>query len=200
MALRTGMDVLVAYLRSITHASTTDSFHGLTYWSDDQLQDVLDRNSALLRQSPLRADVQNVGGATDYTLQFFTFSPALWLEEATLSIRDVDGVVTATSYTLNVDKNSITFDSNPADKRWYATARLHDINAAAADVWGQKAAHRADYITWRAGQHRADREQEYKHCLQMQAYYKGKTVRGFRRKKTHFTVVSPVDAEVRPGG
>ena len=200
MALRTSMDTLVNHLRSLTNAAVSETFHGIVYWTDEQLETNLDAHSILMRQIPLRADRVTVSSATDVTHQIFTIPPSHWVESNTIEVRNGNGVLTTTAYTLNVDRVSITFSAAPTDTQWYITARFHDMWQAAAAVWEQKASHRHDFIAWRTGQHRADRRQEYDHCMRMAALFRGRLIRGHSRRKSHYVVTPSTRLEVRPGG
>jgi hypothetical protein len=188
MPVRPSMVELVSRLRSSTGAATDDEFHGVTYWSDEQLQTELDLVKTPLWAGKLVAVPRKIDGSTIYSNQVFQIPRGYWLEDD-FTIRDENGneITTPTySVTHNELMGFVTFTSDPGSGQLYIDAYLYDWNAAAASVWGQKADHRFDYINIKAGDHKFDARQEYEHCVDRAAWHAARKVKSFRRNPGRF--------------
>lgn len=176
-AARSGMLYLVDELRILTEASANDySIGGTPFWTDVQLQNILDqhRDDIIFQQLDIYP-VQIAGGSLSY--QDYR-TPYNWLEETTggtsiLYIQDGTGTTIGTAnYTADVRRGQFQFSSDQGGSTYYLTGRTYDINAAAADVWRRKAAHYAptsfDFST---DNHSIKRSAVYDHCIHMAEYF-----------------------------
>ena len=177
MAARTGMSDLLTELRGMTEAGVTDyTIASITYWSNNQLQDVLDANRTdvifeQLKMYPVRIS----GGSISYQdyRSDYGFLEATTGGSAILYLQDSTGASIGTAnYTTDERRGQFQFSSDQAGSVYYMTGRSYDLNSAAADIWRKKAAHYAptsfDFST---DNHRIDRSQVYKHCVEMADFF-----------------------------
>lgn len=174
---RAGMANLILELRRRTLAGSADVTIGATtYWSDDQLQGVLDTYRQTWRQITLSAIPRRVG--TGYTYTEYPIPSALeWIEEnqtdSGWQLLDNAGG-TAPSYTVNYYAHMITFAADTANLSYWLDCRTYDLNQAAADVWESKASFASTNVTWQSDNHRIEASQEYRHCMDMAKKWRGK--------------------------
>ena len=153
--MRQGMQNLVTRLRAMTNASNSDyTLDGTAYFSDDQLQDILDSNVTLLEQYPLDWLPTTIGGgtvswqrcATGYTdLEEATGGTAVW------AVRDGAGaVIDSTGYSVNYLSGIVTFTANQGGTSYYLDARSYDLYSAAADLWLQRQAFYTNWASWQS--------------------------------------------------
>lgn len=175
---RAGMANLITELRRRTMAGTADVTLGtVTYWSDNQLQDVLDTYRETLRQITLSAIPTRVGTSYSYT-EYPIPSQLEWVEEnATDSgwqLVDSAGG-SAPSYTVNYKAHMITFAADTANLNYYLDCRAYDLNQAAGDVWESKASFVAGNVDWKSDNHDIKASQEYAHCMKQAQTWRGKS-------------------------
>lgn len=162
MANRATMTNLISTLRGMTNAGTADYSIRLTsYWSNDQLQQILDRYSTPVRDELLNAiPAMSTGGTSvyfDYQSKgrFFENSDA---GTARFVVKDVGGTVAGTAlWGADYERGLVTFVSNTAGSAYYLTGFTYDVYAAAADVWYQKAAQASDKIDFSTDGHNIKR-------------------------------------------
>jgi hypothetical protein len=176
MAARSTMTTLVQRVRELTATGTADYTVGTaSYWSDEQLQAVLDRNRLEFvdnKLAPLKET--DSGGTVRYYVHQVSY---INLEETTggtaiLYVRDSDGTRAGTAdYTVDYLAGRVTFTADTAGTAYYLTGRTYDLYAAAAEVWRQKAAHvaerfdfSADGASFKASQLRAQYMEQAEYC------------------------------------
>lgn len=180
MTVRLGMTTLIDKLRSLTNTIQSDvTVDDVTYWTDQQLQDILDRHSKMVRDVPLLPNAQVDNGITSFKEFYIPKIVGTYFETA-----DTPGqfalfnsffvLVSASLYTVDYNIGLITFSSDFGSTVLYLRARVFDINAAAVHVWTEKAAHRAELINWSSGSQHLNEDQEYQHCLEMIKLYQSK--------------------------
>lgn len=174
---RTGMASLITELRGMTEAGTAEyTVAGSSYWTDNQLQDVLDlhREDVIFEQLQMYP-VHVAGGSLSYK----DFRSSYGFYEATTGgtsifyVQDSTGSAIGTAnYTPDYRRGQLEFSSDQAGTVYYLTGRSYDLHAAAADVWRKKAAHYAptsfDFST---DNHSIKRSLVYDHCLQMAEFF-----------------------------
>lgn len=162
MVARTGMSNLLSALRGMTNAGTADFTIGTTaYWSDDQLQTICDRYATPIRDEHLKAiSSMNTGGAISY----FDYQSNSRYYEATTGgtavfiIRDTTGaIIPSTNWSADYERGAIAFTADTLGVPYYLTGRSYDLNAAAADIWYQKAAHASEMIDFDTDNHKIKR-------------------------------------------
>jgi len=172
MAARDGMTNMIQTLRGMTNAGTADYSIGATaYWSDDQLQAVLDTH----RLDFYGHELESISATESGLVVYKTFrAPYRNLESGTPFVL-VDGLGTAAGtadYTADYVNGIVTFAANQEAKSWYLTARAYDIYAAAAEVWRMKAAHAAETsFDFSTDNHSVKGSNVPMQCLKMADYY-----------------------------
>lgn len=177
MAARTTMATLITALRGFTNAGTADfTIAGTAYWSDEQLQTILDRFCTRFIDAELVAHPQqNSENVTEWK-EYSTYFD--WLEttsEGTSRFIVTDGlggVISADDYTVNYEVGIITFTEDQAGLGRYLTGFSYDIYAAAAEVWEQKAAQYATMIDFSTDNHSVKRSHIVAQCEKMIDKYK----------------------------
>ena len=177
MAARTGMADIITELRGMTEAGTADyTVTSSTYWSDNQLQDILDvnREDVIFEQLSMYP-VQIAAGSISYLDYRSSYG---YLEATTggstiLYLQDSTGASIGTAnYTTDERRGQFQFSSDQSGSVYYMTGRSYDLNSAAAQIWRKKAAHYAltsfDFST---DNHTISRSQVYKHSLEMAEFF-----------------------------
>lgn len=184
MAARPGMTKLIQELRRRTDTSEDQTtINGVSYWTDDQLQDILDLYSRDVLDVAL-VPVPLYEAGVLVTKRFYVpNNVGQFIEDDPSVLQIVDNFGNeATGYTFDVVRRLVLFDSDAGHTPYYLRARTFDMIEAAATVWLEKAGHRASLIDWRAGGQTLSEDQEYQHCLQQ--YEK---LVGLRVKTTRIT-------------
>lgn len=175
MTARTGMSDLITELRSMADAGTADYTVGSTaYWTDDQLQTVLDRFRTDVQREELTQRISYIGGGTiayyEYRSRFANWESGTAALEIENSIGDTQGTA---NYSGDYTRGVFTFAADTKGTAYFATGRVYDLNAAAAHVWRRKAAHTAGLYSFSTDGHRFDRSQWHANCIEMANYYSG---------------------------
>lgn len=174
MTARTGMSVLITTLRGMTNAGSADyTIAGSAYWTDDQLQTVLDHHRQDVYDAPTFPIAQNVSGTGIYKI----YDTGLeYLEQGTAAfyLKDSAGSTVGTAgYTMDYERGIATFTADQKGSAYYATAASYNVNAAAADVWKRKAAQVANMVSFTADGVHVSKSDMIKNCLEMAKYYSG---------------------------
>jgi sirohydrochlorin ferrochelatase len=165
------MTELIDELRLLTDTGATDYTLGqTTYWSDDHLQQALDRRRADWKFVELPYAEGYSGGAvvvTDYLLGH------RWIERD-VDVLDLSGNAYGTAlYTIDYDRGRVVFTASTGGSSVYVNAQVYDLNRAAADVWRQKAGHLAKRYDVSTDNQRLTRSQLLKQALEMAQMYEG---------------------------
>lgn len=155
MAARSGMANLITRLRGMTATGASDyTVGGILFWSDDQLQDILDRNRMDVRDEILSSHyVLGTAGAAqwyDYTSRYHSFETTTGGTAVFYLSFDTGVRVGTALYSFDYDSGRVTFASDTAGSAIYLNGRAYDLNAAAAEVWTMKANHVADRFDFSA--------------------------------------------------
>lgn len=173
---RAGMVDLIADLRGMTDTGSNDyTIGGRPYWTDRQLEDVLDR----CRVDHYRADLAPVltyeGAGTIVYKNYYTGVNNIERTTdgtAIFRIEDATGAVIGTaSYSMDYRVGHAVFGADTDGSVYLWTGRSYDLDRAAALVWRQKAAHYTTAFSFTTDNHRVDKGAIYKQCLQMAEYY-----------------------------
>jgi len=177
MTVRVGMENLIIRLRSMTEASESDyTLAGVTYWTGEQLQSVLDRHRRDLIRVPLRSTYESIASESEY--HNYYLDDYTDIEEAgsgtpTWLVEDGNGDAVGTAnYTVNYDAGHFRFTTDTEGAAYYLTTRSFNMNRAAVEVWQKKASHVAKAYDFKADGAEYDRSQLYKHAMQMAAHYR----------------------------
>lgn len=180
MAARAGMADVIGRLRGMCDAPSDEYTVGSdTYWSDDQLQDVLDSHRQDIRRERLMVEADLVaGGALEYHDYTWRRANVEGAESGTAAwlVQDGSGSAWGTSGTPSYDPNYrarlLRVNSDTAGTALYLSYRSYDLERAAADVWEQKAAHVAARFDIRTDNHALSRSQLRESYLQMARIYR----------------------------
>lgn len=174
---RAGMATLIQQLRALGHAGTNDYTVGdETYWTDDQLQALLDETREQRVRVDLTADpIYNAG---DWEYYDYVLPAGRWVEEAGTSgafvVRDSDGdVVSSSNYSVNYRARRITFTSDQDGAIRTADYRTYNLYRAAARLWDERAAYLAQMVDWSSDNHDFKANQEYRAAVAQAAKYRG---------------------------
>lgn len=172
MAIRTGMQTLVDRVRALTGAGTAEYTAGTaTYWSDNNLQDVLDSNLFPVRGELLKWEPETIGGGTiayyDAISRYRDYEEAESGTERWI-IRDSIGTEIGTAnYTADYRAGRIRFSADQAGSAYYLTAYSYDVFAAAADLWLERMSNFADWYDFSADNQNFSRSQAWEHAQTM---------------------------------
>ena len=173
---RTGMQTLIDTVRGFANAApdewevTSDSSI-VTYWSDDEIQRVLDRHKVEHIHAPLEP-VTSYSGGSAVVLQYRTGIANI--EGGTLfSIEDTSGTVSG--YTADYARGIVTFATDQSGKKYRWNGFAYDLYAAAADIWRMKASHVAGLVDFSTDGHSIKRSQQAQQYLNMSQYYQSRS-------------------------
>lgn len=175
---RTGMAELITKLRAMVQAGTADySIAGTTYWTDDQMQDYLDRFS-----TPVRIRMSEV---PEYISGTVNYRDYLWGDSeiersgsgtAVFRVIDAGGTVSGTAnWTANYQQKKIRFGVSTLPPM-YLESTSYDLNAAAAEAWREKAAHYAARFDVDTDNHSLKRSQLIANAERMAKYFASKAL------------------------
>lgn len=173
---RSGMQTLIDTVRGFANAApdewtvTTDSSL-VEYWSDEEIQRVLDRHKTEYIHEPLepvetyasgqlvvlryRTGVHNLEGGTEF------------------KVEDVSGTVTPAS--IDYARGIVTFATDQAGKSYWWNGFAYDLYAAAADIWRMKASHVAGLVDFSTDGHSVKRSQQAQQYLNMAQYFQSRS-------------------------
>lgn len=165
---RSGMADLLAQMRRLADDS------GTVAWSDDQLEDTLDRYRVDVWAEALAPMPVYSGGSVIY-------------RDYMLAARDVEGTAStdgwrlydsngdaASGYTLYGDRGLVRFTADQGGTTYWADYRTYDPYLAAADLWGEKAGSVASKYDFGTGMDKFSRSQWFRHCREMAAEMRSK--------------------------
>lgn len=155
MSARPTMAELIQRVRLLANVEARSGTVGVSaYWSDEQVQAVLDRNR--LDFTDDRLDMLrevNAGGTASwqtYIAHHTDLEPTSG-GTAILYVRDSTGARVGTaSYSADYPAGRFAFATNTAGTVYYVTGRSYDINGAAAEIWRAKAGQVADRFDFTA--------------------------------------------------
>ena len=168
MTIRGGMIDLVTQFRLLVNDSAATSF------TDDRVQQILDRHRSGFYREPLVVTAQQIGAGT---VAYYVYQSSRRYLEGTASgtvyfrLYDSLGSVIASGYALDADAGMVTFTADQAGSARYLDGRAFDLYAAAADGWREKAAAQASGYDFRVEGRQYSRSQWFKHCMEMAAHF-----------------------------
>jgi hypothetical protein len=166
MTARTGMADIISEVRTLTQTGAADYTLGtVTYWTDEQLQNILDRHALEYDAVPMLMVPTRMQGGFSYTDYYIGKG---WIEQevggtAIFKITDINGATMGTAlYSVDYNVGEVTFAADQGGAIPYmVTCTSYDVNAVAAEVWRKKAGHfgtNADYDA-------PSRKQLYEHAI-----------------------------------
>lgn len=164
---------LISRLRQLGSAAEDDVFNGVTYWTDDQLEEIL-LNRGVWGTVKLISF-----GSTRYYLDNFSH---YWFRADATVYKNIDDTTgDAAAFTYEPMSNSVLFDDARTDDVLWMRGFIVNMNEAAADLWLQKAGQREGYVNFRAGHNVMNMRESYEHCLSQASIYRNRTVKRFAR-------------------
>lgn len=170
---RTGMQTLIDTVRGYANAapdewevSTDNSL--IEYWSDEEIQRVLDRHKQEYIHEPMDAQPTYESGSTVFK-QYLLGVGNVESGTAVFKIEDTAGTVTG--YTADYTRGIVTFSTDQSGKMFYWSGFAYDLDAAAADIWRMKASHVAGLVDFTTDGHSIKRSQQAQAYLNMAGYY-----------------------------
>jgi hypothetical protein len=180
MSARSGMANIILTLRGLCDASTADATIGtVAYWSDNQLQDILDMHRIDIWREPLAIIETYAGSGTiqylDYQSEYTNWEETTGGSEIFI-VEDSDGdFISSDDYSVDYPRGHITFDADTLGTVYYLTGRTYDLNAAASDVWTRKAGLYASSFSFSTDNHRIDKGALINNAMRMASFYASKS-------------------------
>lgn len=191
MTARAGMTQLISDLRVLTEAGTAEWTLGtITFWDDDQVQNVLDKHVTEFVFTPLEAKPTYTSGGSllynDYHVDFEN------IEQTTggtaifyVQNGNYENIGTAL-YTADYRRGKITFGTNTqGTASFYATGKSYDLNAAAAEIWRVKANHAASSFDFSADNTSVKKSQVYEHYMERAEHFESLSSSGVSNAWLH---------------
>lgn len=179
MTARDGMSTLLLELRGLANSGTADYTIGTaSYWSDDHLQTILDRNRVDLYRHPTEAILSYDDGDVEYKEYHIGYGH---LEQGTayFKVENSAGTTVGTSnYTADYNTGVLAFSEDQGGTAYLFSGRSYDIYKAAAEVWRQKAAYFATQFDISSDNHSMRRSQIVKQCFEMASFYEAQATTG----------------------
>jgi len=170
---------LIAELRGMTNTSVDDyTINGSSWWTDDQLQTVLDNHRVeVVRDLLHHVDEYGAGGTlivTRYYSRFGNYERTTGGSAIFVVQDSTYNTVGTALYTPGYARGEVIFSSNTSGYDYYLTGRSYDLNSAAADVWDRKAAQAAaGAYSWSSDNMRVDKGNVVKVYRDQARYYRG---------------------------
>ncbi len=174
---RSGMADIVSDLRAMTDASAEDyEVAGVPYWTDAQLQRILDKHRTDLKWSEMEAQEEASGAYLDYSVGFGNLESTA----GAFAVQDVNGNdISSSLYSVDYQRGVITFLSDTGGTQYFVTGRSYDLEGAAAEVWKMKQSHYASAVNFSTKVHTIARSQLYEHAREMAEFYSSLGDSGF---------------------
>jgi hypothetical protein len=173
---RSGMTALIRRLRMMAMAGAVDfEIAGVPYWSDAQLQEVLDNNRVDFYEQELQPIPKTVASQHVYlrydgphgNMETIASGTAIW------NLTTSDGTQAGTAaYSVDYTKGIVTFTADQGGTAWFMSGRSYDLNASAADVWATKASYYQQSYDVKTDGHELSRSQLLKQANEREAYYR----------------------------
>lgn len=170
---RTGMQTLIDTVRGYANAApdewtiSTDTSL-IEYWSDEEIQRVLDRHKREYIHELMDAQPTYESGSTIFKQYLLN---ATNVESGTAVFKIEDSAGTVSGYTVDYARGIVTFSTDQNGKAFYWSGFAYDLDAAAADIWRMKASHVAGLVDFSTDGHSVKRSQQAQQYLTMANYY-----------------------------
>jgi hypothetical protein len=175
---RSTMATLIAELRGFADVGSDDyTSGGIQWWTDNQLQTVLDSHRTDIHREQLAINPEYVGGSLqykEYVSQYRNFEQTSG-GTAIFVLEDSAGNDRSSSaYSVDYLRGVATFSADTGGTLYYLTGRSYDLNASAAEVWRKKAGYfSASGFDFSTDNMSVKRSQKTQHALEMAKYYEG---------------------------
>lgn len=151
------------------------------YWTDEKIQDVLDRHRVDIWRQPLTRIPTYNGGTVVYKdfpsgqtyLETTSGGTAVFYLENGNNTQ-----IGSASYSVDYNRGYITFGSDQGGTTVMMTARSYDPDAAAAEIWKIKAAHYTTSFDFSTDNHSVKRGDVMRRCMDMASFYESRAKSG----------------------
>ena len=173
---RATMADLITQMRGMSNAGTADyTVNGSAYWTDDQVQEVMERYRVDVNRIELMPVPKHVDGSE---LEYYDYHSGMqWLEQtdggtAVFVVENAEGEDQGTAlWSADYNRGVVTFAADQGGTAYFLTGRRYDLNRAAADMWRMKAAHYATAYDFSTDNHSMKRSQLISNAFQMADMY-----------------------------
>lgn len=169
---RSGMVDIITELREMTDSGIDDyTVAGIPYWTDAQLQRVLDNHRTIIKYYEMTAEEEGTGEYFDYSIGYGNLEQTTG-GTAIFIVQDINAAaVSSASYSVDYTRGVVTFASDTAGAVYYVTGRSYNLNDAAAEIWKKKQGHYHTAVDFSTDNHRINRAQLYEHAKEQAAHY-----------------------------
>jgi hypothetical protein len=164
---RATMANLIQETRLLADVGASDYTAGtVSYWTDDQIESILDQNRRDIRYQVMDAVPTFATGGATYTEYWTGLSS--W-EDSPVILDGTYGTITGGTAVYSFDANAgvATFTANTLGQTRIMLGAVYNLNAAAAVIWTRKAAHYAKAYDTNTDNHILSRSQLVKNCRDM---------------------------------
>ena len=166
------MTTIITDLRAMTNAGTADySVGGVTYWTDARIQDIADRHSQDFYRVQVAPQLEYSGGAVVYKRYYLPIEGDLESGTAFICENVAGSAIGTALYTLDQLRRVVTFTSDTKGESYFFTGRRVDMNAAASNIWRNKANYYANKFDFSTDNHSVKYSQVAAQCLAMAERY-----------------------------
>lgn len=181
MAIRDTMTHIIQEVKIRT--DTTDLIPPSSgfYWSDEEIEGVLDRHRVDIWREPLMAQDTYDSGTVVYKT---FYSGQTYLEKtsggsAIFYIENGSNQIVGTAnYTADYMRGVVEFATDQGGTSHWLTARSYDPDAAAAEIWKMKASKYATSFDFSTDNHSVKRGDVMKRCMEMAQFYESRAKSG----------------------
>lgn len=174
---RSGMIEIIRELRGLGNVGSNDyTIGGQPYWTDYQLQEILDIYREDHHRHPTEPVASYEGGSVVYHDYYLgeSYIEATTGGTAIFYLQDAAGsVIPSSDYTMDYRRGVATFAVDTGGESYWWFGRSYDIYRAAAEVWRRKASYYATQFDFQTDNHRLNKSTVYQQCLKMASYYEG---------------------------
>lgn len=158
---------LIAEVRRLTGAGTAEyAVDSTSYFTDNQIEQVLDSRRIRLARVPINYEYELSGGTTIYTKGYVGYK---WLEGTTSGgtagfiISNSQGsVIAGTLYTLSPEDGYVEFTADQHGSLRYVTGWIHNPYKAAVDILTSWIIELGKQVDWASDNMRVNRGQKAK--------------------------------------
>ena len=176
---RAGMGDLIRRLRNLAEAGSSDyTLSSQIFWTDNQLQEILDQHKVELIYEPMTVVPGRISGGYEYKNYYISRKN---LEKTTggtaiFYIQDGSGTTVSSSlYTVDYFTGKVTFTADQGGAvSYFVNAASYDLEGAAGEVWRIKASHYAETVNISTDNQSMALGDLYKHAIERAEYFEGR--------------------------
>ena len=169
MTVRTGMATLINTVRGFANAGLKEWQVGTaTYWSDEEIERVLDRHKTEHRRQSMEA-VLGYENGQEVCKKYRTNETDIESGIGAFKIEDETGEVSG--WTMDYAAGVATFAIDQQGKALFWTGFSYDLRAAASEIWQIKASHAAEMVDFSTDGHSVKRSHLVSSYLKMAEFY-----------------------------